>query len=109
MLAEGIDDKRFPVNKVGHIISAAKNELLDAHAYAAKHAGDTYEATVARAFVAYEAEMRGADALDFDDLLVRTVQLLRECRPRARGLPDAGSATSSSTSTRTPTWPSTCW
>ncbi len=78
MLAEGIDDKRFPVNKVGHIISAAKNELLDAHAYMAQHAGETYEGTVARAFVAYEAEMRGADALDFDDLLVRTVQLLRE-------------------------------
>ena len=37
--------------------------------------------TVARAFAAYEAEMRGADALDFDDLLVRTVQLLRECDP----------------------------
>jgi DNA helicase-2/ATP-dependent DNA helicase PcrA len=78
MLVAGIDDKRFPLNKVGHIISAAKNELLDAQAYAAKHAGDTYEGTVARAFVAYEAEMRSADALDFDDLLVRTVQLLRE-------------------------------
>jgi len=81
MLAEGIDDKRFPLNKVGHIISAAKNELLDAQAFAAKHAGDTYEATIARAFVAYEAEMRAADALDFDDLLVRTVQLLRESDP----------------------------
>ncbi|MDQ6855575.1 MAG: UvrD-helicase domain-containing protein, partial [Candidatus Dormibacteraeota bacterium] len=73
-----IDDKRFPLNKVGHLISAAKNELLDAQAYTAKHAGDTYEGTVARAFAAYQIEMRGADALDFDDLLVRTVQLLRE-------------------------------
>ncbi len=43
MLAEGIDDKRFPLTKVGHIISTAKNELLDAQAFAAKHAGDTYE------------------------------------------------------------------
>jgi DNA helicase II / ATP-dependent DNA helicase PcrA len=81
MAAEGIDDKRFPVNKVGHAISAAKNELLDAAAYAVKYSEQSYEATIARAFAAYEVEMRAADALDFDDLLVRTVQLLRECDP----------------------------
>ncbi len=78
-IAEGIDDKRYPVSKLGHAISAAKNELLDATAYAAKYTGAHYEAVVARAFGAYGAEMRAADALDFDDLLVRTVQLLREC------------------------------
>ena len=109
MAVEDIDDKRYPVNKVGHAISAAKNELLDAAGYAARHTGAYYEATIARAFAAYEAEMRGADALDFDDLLVRTVQLLRECDAGPRGLPDTASATSSSTSTRTPTSPSTCW
>jgi DNA helicase-2/ATP-dependent DNA helicase PcrA len=79
--AEGIDEKRYPLNKLGHAISAAKNELLDAAAYAAKYTGAYYEATVARAFAAYSAEMRAADALDFDDLLVRTVDLLRECDP----------------------------
>jgi DNA helicase-2/ATP-dependent DNA helicase PcrA len=76
-----IDEKRYPVNKVGHAISAAKNELLDATAFAAKYTGAYFEATIARAFTAYEAEMRAADALDFDDLLVRTVQLLRDCDP----------------------------
>ena len=81
MAVEDIDEKRYPVNKVGHAISAAKNELLDAAGYAARYTGAYYEATIARAFAAYEAEMRGADALDFDDLLVRTVQLLRECEP----------------------------
>ena len=81
MAVEDIDDKRFPVNKVGHAISAAKNELLDAAAYAARAGEGSYEATIARAFAAYEAEMQAADALDFDDLLVRTVQLLRECDP----------------------------
>ena len=78
MAAEEVDDKRYPVNKIGHAISAAKNELLDAVTYAARYSGQYYEATVARAFAAYEAEMRAADALDFDDLLVRTVQLLRD-------------------------------
>jgi DNA helicase II / ATP-dependent DNA helicase PcrA len=81
MAVADIDEKRYPVNKVGHAISAAKNELLDARAYAAKYSGAYHEATIARAFAAYEVEMRAADALDFDDLLVRTVQLLRECDP----------------------------
>ena len=81
LATEDIDDKRFPVTKVVHAISAAKNELLDSTAYAAKHGGQFYEATIARAYSAYEAEMRAADALDFDDLLVRTVHLLRECDP----------------------------
>jgi DNA helicase-2/ATP-dependent DNA helicase PcrA len=81
MAVADIDEKRYPVNKVGHAISAAKNELLDGTAFAAKYTGGYFEATIARAFTAYEAEMRAADALDFDDLLVRTVQLLRECDP----------------------------
>jgi DNA helicase-2/ATP-dependent DNA helicase PcrA len=79
MQLEGIDEKRYPISKVGHAISAAKNELLDATAFAAKYTGEYHEATIARAFAAYEAEMRAADALDFDDLLVRAVQLLRDC------------------------------
>ncbi len=81
MAVADIDEKRYPVNKVGHAISAAKNELLDGTAFAAKYTGAYFEATIARAFTAYEAEMRAADALDFDDLLVRTVQLLRDCDP----------------------------
>jgi DNA helicase II / ATP-dependent DNA helicase PcrA len=79
LAVEGIDEKRYPASKVVHAISSAKNELLDAAAYAAKYAGEYYEAVVARAYAAYELEMRAADALDFDDLLVRTVQLLRDC------------------------------
>lgn len=81
MALADIDEKRNPVAKVGHAISAAKNELLDAEGYAARYGGGFYEATIARAFTAYQAEMRAADALDFDDLLVRTVELLRECDP----------------------------
>jgi DNA helicase-2/ATP-dependent DNA helicase PcrA len=76
-----IDEKRFPVAKIGHAISAAKNELLDAAGYAARYPGQYYEAIVATAFAAYQAEMRAADALDFDDLLVRAVELLQTCDP----------------------------
>jgi len=54
MAVADIDEKRYPVNKVGHAISAAKNELLDATAYAAKYSGAYHEAIIARAFAAYE-------------------------------------------------------
>ncbi|MEO1009485.1 MAG: UvrD-helicase domain-containing protein [Planctomycetota bacterium] len=63
-------------------ISNAKNELLDADAYAAR-ASDFYEKQVARIYSAYHAAMRDAGAVDFDDLLLLTAQLLRRSE-RAR-------------------------
>jgi DNA helicase-2/ATP-dependent DNA helicase PcrA len=77
MQAAGVDEKRYPPSQVGHAISSAKNELIDSEAYAAAPAG-YFTAQVARAYTAYEREMRTAGALDFDDLLVMSVRLLRE-------------------------------
>ncbi len=62
---------------VGSAISAAKNDLKDARAYAAE-ASDFYEKTIARIYDKYEAGLRAANAVDFDDLLLLTVRLLRE-------------------------------
>ncbi|MGI8847999.1 MAG: ATP-dependent helicase [Candidatus Dormibacteria bacterium] len=76
----GLDEKRFPAAKVVHQVSAAKNEMLTAAEYQAKALG-SYEAEVAKAYRAYEAEMSAAAALDFDDLLMRPVQLLRDVPP----------------------------
>jgi len=82
LAAAGIDDKRYPPQQVGHAISAAKNELLDAAAYAASPDGSGFVgATVARAYTAYERELRSNNALDFDDLLLRTVRLLEDVPP----------------------------
>ena len=81
LAAADIDEKRHPVSKLGAAISAAKNELLDATQYSARYTGEYWEAIVGHAFTAYEAEMRAADALDFDDLLLRTVELLRDRDP----------------------------
>ncbi len=58
-------------------ISAAKNNLLDARAYA-QEAGEYYEKTIAKVYERYEAGLRAANAVDFDDLLLLTVRLLRE-------------------------------
>ncbi|MFN2452081.1 MAG: ATP-dependent helicase [Candidatus Dormibacteria bacterium] len=75
MTAAGIDDKRYPPAKVGHAISAAKNELLDAARYASG-ANGFFEGVVAQAYTAYTTVLTNAGALDFDDLLVRCVELL---------------------------------
>ncbi len=57
-------------------ISAAKNELLDAPAFAAR-AGNFYDRHIARVFTAYEHALRTACAVDFDDLLLLTARMLR--------------------------------
>ena len=80
MQSIGVDDRRFAPAKVVHAISNAKNELLDAAAFASRASG-FWEAEVARIYAAYEAVMAAAGAVDFDDLLMRTVQLLRDVPP----------------------------
>jgi DNA helicase-2/ATP-dependent DNA helicase PcrA len=78
----GIDPKRFPPRAVRAQISAAKNRLLDADAYAragtdaAAPGHDRFEQAVGDVFRLYERRMLEASAMDFDDLLVRTVNLL---------------------------------
>ena len=75
--AEGLDDKRYVPSRVGSVISSAKNELIDARDYAARAHGE-FERAIGRCYFAYEQELDAASALDFDDLLFRTVVLLRE-------------------------------
>ena len=77
MQAAGVDEKRFTPSQVAHQISAAKNELQNADEYAAT-AGAYYGARVTDAFRAYERELQTAGALDFDDLLVRVVELFED-------------------------------
>jgi len=86
-LAElGVDPKRFPPRAVKAKISGAKNQLIDAGMYAETAAGP-FEEVVAEAFPLYEKRMLEANAMDFDDLLVRMVnamELFEEVRDRWR-------------------------
>jgi len=75
--AEGIDEKRYTPSRVATAVSMAKNELIDARVYQASAHSD-FEQAVARAYWSYEQELDAASALDFDDLLLRAVVLLRE-------------------------------
>ena len=69
-----VDPKRFPPRAVQSQISGAKNRLLDAEGYREETAG-FFEDTVADVYALYEKRMHEANAMDFDDLLVRTVNL----------------------------------
>jgi DNA helicase-2/ATP-dependent DNA helicase PcrA len=70
----GLDPKRFtPVAVLGQI-SAAKNQLLDASAYR-QQVGSYFEQTVADVYAHYERDLHRMNAMDFDDLLFRTVTL----------------------------------
>jgi len=74
--ALGLDDRRFPPAAVLHEISRAKNELVDHVAFAAR-AETARESTLAQIYAAYQRRLDDAHALDFDDLLLRTVQLFQ--------------------------------
>src|SRR6188472_3333573 len=101
----GIDPKRYPPRAIRSQISGAKNKLVDAPAYAQAQ-GSVFEETAAAVYERYEERMLAANAMDFDDLLVRRSTSSSSPRRRANA-GAAPSATSSSTSTRTPTTPST--
>jgi DNA helicase-2/ATP-dependent DNA helicase PcrA len=75
-LAElGVDPKRYPPRAVQSKISGAKNQLIDPGGYTEMMVGG-FEEVVAEVFPLYEKRMLEANAMDFDDLLVRTVNVL---------------------------------
>jgi DNA helicase-2/ATP-dependent DNA helicase PcrA len=78
----GIDPKRFTPASIQSQISDAKNKLRDADAYG-KMVGSYFEQTVADVYRTYERELHRMNAMDFDDLLVRTVNVL-ELFPEVR-------------------------
>jgi len=72
-----IDEKRAAPRGVLSAISHAKSELIDTEAYA-RDAQGPWQETVGRVYKRYKALLERNHALDFDDLLVVTVQLFRE-------------------------------
>ena len=72
-----VDPKRFPPRAIAAAIGRAKDQVVTADEFA-RQAENFYEETVAKAYAAYEQRKRAAGALDFDDLIVETVRLLRD-------------------------------
>ena len=74
----GLDEKQTTPRSVRNAISAAKNRGEDAAMYASKvEYGDEKKGNIAKVFRMYDERLNTANALDFDDLLIKTVQLLR--------------------------------
>lgn len=76
--AQDVDIKRFTPKMVAARISDAKNELIGPARYAELAGKDPVSRIVAAAYVEYDKRMRASNALYFDDLIMRTVELLRD-------------------------------
>lgn len=72
-----LDPKTFKDRAVLAAISAAKNEMISPEEYALNAAGDWNKQEIARAYKAYQQHLWQSSALDFDDLLVKTVELFK--------------------------------
>ncbi|MBV9283051.1 MAG: UvrD-helicase domain-containing protein, partial [Acidimicrobiia bacterium] len=71
-----IDPKRFPPRSVHAVISQAKNDLVDFDTYG-EQAKTIYERRIAQVYAEYQRRLLANSAMDFDDLLMVTVDLLR--------------------------------
>ncbi len=77
-----IDEKAFPARRLSGLISSAKNEMLSVTEYAGTASSPAQQAA-AKVYPAYERALKDASALDFDDLINRTVQLFKT-KPEVR-------------------------
>ena len=72
-----IDTKIYKERNLLAAISSAKNEFISPQEYELNAEGDYNKQKIAKVYWEYEKQMRANNALDFDDLLVKTVQLLQ--------------------------------
>jgi DNA helicase-2/ATP-dependent DNA helicase PcrA len=71
-----LDPKQFPPKSFTAKVSNLKNELIDEETYAAQASNPT-ERQLAEAYALYQRRLREANALDFDDIIMTTVNLLQ--------------------------------
>ncbi|GAK43434.1 DNA helicase PcrA [Paenibacillus urinalis] len=72
-----IDTKKFEPKAIQSAMSTAKNELVTPAQYEAK-IGDYFEGIVAKVYTMYQKRLKANNSLDFDDLIMTTIQLFKE-------------------------------
>ncbi|HWH33084.1 MAG TPA: 3'-5' exonuclease, partial [Egibacteraceae bacterium] len=77
----GIDPKRVTPRGAAHEISNAKNELVDFDSYRLRAGENWYQEQVGEIYRLYQQRLHRASAFDFDDLLVKTVELFQLFEP----------------------------
>lgn len=75
-----LDPKKYKERAFLNVISNAKDELIGPEDYAARAQGDGMREIYARAYQEYEKRLHDANALDFDDLICKTIQMFQENR-----------------------------
>jgi DNA helicase-2/ATP-dependent DNA helicase PcrA len=71
-----VDEKEFPARQVAFYISNAKNALITAKNYE-KEVDSSIKEVVFNAYIKYEENLRQNNAIDFDDILVKTLAILQ--------------------------------
>lgn len=71
-----IEQKQYPINMIRSKISTAKNAMIGPEEFIEK-ASSPQEQKAGQVYLELERRLRAANAMDFDDLLVRTLELLR--------------------------------
>ncbi len=72
-----LDEKTLPVKAVASEISRAKERLITAEEYAAEVESDFRLRLVARVYRGYQEKLRTCNAVDYDDIIMQTIFLLR--------------------------------
>jgi DNA helicase-2/ATP-dependent DNA helicase PcrA len=72
-----LDTKRLPPRSVAAAISAAKNEMMSPERYADAYGDDPQRRRIAEIFQLYAKRLMTANAMDFDDLLVNAVAMMK--------------------------------
>ena len=72
-----LDSKRYPARQFQSMISNAKNELMGPHDYV-NATSNQFEEVVADVYSIYQKRLQQANAMDFDDLILKTVQVLQQ-------------------------------
>ena len=78
IVAKGLnlDSKRYPARQFQAMISNAKNELMGPQDYV-NAASNQFEQVVADVYAVYQQRLQRANAMDFDDLILKTVEVLQ--------------------------------
>ncbi|MDR1600640.1 MAG: UvrD-helicase domain-containing protein [Oscillospiraceae bacterium] len=76
-----LDDKAYPVREIRSTISDIKNKLMSPSEWLGKGEPDPRRRVIRDLMNEYELRLREANALDFDDLLIRTLELFAEHPP----------------------------
>ena len=73
-----INDKMLPHKTILKEISRAKDQLITPDEYIARAGGDVRLKAIGEAYKCYQKLLKNADAMDFDDMIFRTVELLQK-------------------------------